>query len=79
MAEKPKTTGVSPKVPFQAIASIITFLLAYFAVDLSPELSGLIAAVIGAIGGYQAPPGNVEGPTNADPAMPLGMDPRNVE
>jgi hypothetical protein len=54
---KNKTVGVSPKVPTQAIVSVVTFLLAYFGVDLSPEASAAIAAVLGVIGGAVAQPG----------------------
>lgn len=56
-----RTTGLSPKVPVQAITTVVVGLLAYFGVDLSPELSGAIAVVIGFAAGYIAPPAPVEG------------------
>lgn len=55
-----QTQGVSPKVPVQAIVTVATFLAAYFGVELSPEASAALAAVLGVVGGYVAPPGDVK-------------------
>lgn len=57
MKPKTETVGTSPKVPVQAIVSVIVFVLAYFGVELSPEGSAALAAVLGVIGGYLAPAG----------------------
>lgn len=54
------TKGVSPKVPVQALVTVAAFLAAYFGIELSPEVSGAIAALLGIVGGYVAPPGEVE-------------------
>ncbi len=59
MSQKPKTVGTSPKVPVQAIVSVVAFVVAYFGVELSPEASGAISALLGIAGGYFAPPGDV--------------------
>ena len=56
---KLKTVGVSPKVPVQAIVTVIVAALAYFGVELSAEVSGILAAIAGIIGGVAAPPGQV--------------------
>jgi hypothetical protein len=50
-----KTEGVDPKLPVQAITSIVVFLLSYFGIELDPEVSGALAVIIGAIAGYFAP------------------------
>lgn len=55
-----KTVGVSPKVPTQAIVAVVTFLITYFGIDLSPEVSGAISTVLGIVGGVIADPGEVE-------------------
>lgn len=54
-----KTRGVSPKVPVQAIATVIAFALSYFAIDLDPEVAGAIAVLCGIGGGVTAGPGDV--------------------
>jgi hypothetical protein len=81
----PRQIGLSPKVLAQLLAAAVTWALGYFAIDLTPELSAAIAAVVGAIAGYQAPAGAVahEWPTTSsdellarqiadDPAAPPG-------
>ncbi len=50
-----KTLGISPKVPVQAVVTIIVAALAYFGVELSPEVSAAIATLLGFIAGYLAP------------------------
>ena len=50
-----KTVGVDPKVPVQAVATVVTFLLAYFGIDLDPEVATGIAVVLGAGAGALAP------------------------
>lgn len=52
---KQKTKGVDPKVPIQALATIVAFVAAYFGVDLDAATSGAIAVVLGAVASYFAP------------------------
>lgn len=52
---KLKTVGVDPKVPVQAVATVVVALVAYFGVDLDAEAAGAVAAVIGIIAGILAP------------------------
>jgi hypothetical protein len=54
-----KTKGVSPKVPAQAVATLAVAALAYFGVDLSPEVSAAIGVVVGIVAGWFAAPGVV--------------------
>jgi hypothetical protein len=51
-----KTAGLNPKVPVQAIATLIVAALAHFGLDLDDELSAALAVVIGFAAGYIAPP-----------------------
>jgi hypothetical protein len=60
MDGKQKTVGVSPKVPVQAVVTVIAFCLTYFGVELSPEAAGGISAVLGIVGGVLASPGTVK-------------------
>lgn len=55
--EVSKTLGINPKVPAQAVASIVAFVAALAGFDLSPELSAAIATVIGLVAGFFAKPG----------------------
>lgn len=50
-----KTVGLSPKVPVQAITTVIVAAAAYFGIDLSPEVSAAIGTLIGFAAGYLAP------------------------
>lgn len=50
-----KTDGVSPKVPAQAIVTVLTFVLFLFGIELSVELSGALATLLGIAGGFLAP------------------------
>lgn len=61
------TVGLSPKVPAQAIATIVAFIATYFGLDLDTEVSGAIAVIIGWIAGMIAKPGVV-----VDPTLPSG-------
>lgn len=54
-----ETVGVSPKVPVQAVSTVVVFLLTYFGLDLSPEAAGVVSTVLGAAGGVLASPGVV--------------------
>lgn len=54
-----ETVGVSPKVPVQAVVSVVVFLLTYFGLELSPEAAGVVSTVLGAAGGVLASPGVV--------------------
>jgi uncharacterized membrane protein YkvA (DUF1232 family) len=44
-----KTLGVDPKVPIQALVTLAIAALAYFGIDLSPEVSGAIGVIVGII------------------------------
>lgn len=52
---KLKTQGLSLKIPAQAITTLVVGALAYFGVDLDPELSAALGVVIGFAAGYLAP------------------------
>jgi hypothetical protein len=54
-----KTEGVSPKVPSQAFATIVTFILAKYGIDLGTEESAAIATILGFLAGFATPPGRV--------------------
>jgi hypothetical protein len=54
-----KTQGVKPAVPWQAVGTIVTFLLAYFAVDLPPEVATALGVVVGGGAGALAPTGKI--------------------
>lgn len=55
-----KTIGVDPKVPVQAIATVIVALAAYFGLELSEEVSVALAVVLGTIAGIAAPAPNTQ-------------------
>jgi hypothetical protein len=69
--------GISPKVIGQLLATAISWALAHFAIQLDPAVSSVIAAALGALAGYVAPPGAVahQQPATASDDM---LDP-NVE
>lgn len=50
-----RTKGLDPKVPAQALAAIIVFVLAKFGLDLDADVSAAIATLIGFIAGVAAP------------------------
>ena len=50
-----RTEGLDLKVPAQAAATIIVFLLSYFGVDLDVEVAGAISVLLGFVAGYFAP------------------------
>lgn len=53
---KLKTAGlVHPKVPAQAIATLIVTALAYYGISLPPEVSAALGVVLGFAAGYYAP------------------------
>jgi hypothetical protein len=52
---KRKTVGLDPKVPVQAVATIIVFVASYFAIDLDPGVALALATVLGAGAGIVAP------------------------
>lgn len=54
-----KTVGVSPKVPLQAITTIVVFAAAYFGFELPPGAAGAIATLLGIVAGVRAAPGTV--------------------
>lgn len=55
----PKTAGLSPKVPVQAITTVLVALLAYAGINLEPSVSLAVATLLGFAAGYIAPPGPV--------------------
>lgn len=57
--QAPQTVGLSPKVPAQAVVTVIVFVFAHFGVDLEPELALALATVLGALAGVVARPGTV--------------------
>jgi hypothetical protein len=50
-----KTVGLAKKVPWQAGTTLIVAALAYYGVDLDPEVSAALGVVAGFIGGWFAP------------------------
>jgi hypothetical protein len=50
-----KTAGLHPKVPIQAVTTLLVAALAHFGLDLDDELSGALALVLGFAAGYLAP------------------------
>lgn len=56
-----KTEGVSPKVPWQAVVTLLVWALAYFGIDLPPEVALLVGVGAGAGAGVAARPGTVVG------------------
>jgi hypothetical protein len=53
---KRKTDGLDPKVPVQAVVTLLVAVLAYFGVDLDAEVAGALGVVAGAAAAYWAPP-----------------------
>lgn len=64
---KRKTVGVDPKVPVQAVVTAVVAVLAYFGIDVAPELAGAIAVVAGIVAGFLAPAPKVEPVTPVNP------------
>lgn len=54
-ATKRRTMGVDPKVPAQAVATIVVWVLAYFAIDLDAEVATAISVLLGIPFGVLAP------------------------
>lgn len=52
---KRKTKGVDPKVPTQAITTVLTFVLAKYAIDLDAATSGAVSVLLGVVIGAIAP------------------------
>jgi hypothetical protein len=59
MSPNVETVGVSPKVPVQAVVTVAVSALAFFGIDLSPEVSGALGVVVGFIAGVAAPAASV--------------------
>lgn len=57
-----RTCGISPKVPAQAIVTVLAFIVAHFGIELDDDVSAALAVILGAAAGYQAPPGDVVQP-----------------
>ncbi len=50
-----RTEGVDPKVPAQALATIVAFIAARYGLDIDRETSGAIAVVLGVLIAFFAP------------------------
>lgn len=50
-----KTVGIDPKVIAQALVTVLSFVLAKYAIELDAATSGAIAVILGAIIAYFAP------------------------
>lgn len=50
-----KTVGLNPKVPAQAVAVILTFLLGHWGVNLDADVAAAIATIVGFVVGVAAP------------------------
>jgi hypothetical protein len=50
-----KTVGLAKKVPWQAGTTLIVAALAYYGVDLDPEVSAALGVVAGFVAGVGAP------------------------
>jgi hypothetical protein len=50
-----KTVGVDLKVPIQALVTLAVSALAYFGIDLDPEVAAAIGVLVGVIAGALGP------------------------
>lgn len=57
---KTKQRGLSPKLLSDLLTSVVTFVLAYYALDVDADTSAFIAKGIGFVVGVIVPPGKVE-------------------
>lgn len=57
---KVKTKGISPKVVADFLATAASFAIMYYGLDVDPELSALLAKLLGSGAGITAPPGKIE-------------------
>jgi xanthine/uracil permease len=57
---KKETVGVDPKLPIQAIVTILVAVAAYFGIELSEELSVALGVVLGAVAAYFGPAASVQ-------------------
>jgi hypothetical protein len=55
MGMKRKTLGVDPKVPAQAIVTILVWLLAHYGIDLDADVSAAVSILVGVLLGVFAP------------------------
>lgn len=55
MAMKIRTQGIDPKVPIQALATVIAFVATYFSLNIDGEVALAIAVVLGGAAGYFGP------------------------
>jgi hypothetical protein len=55
MSSKRRTMGVDPKVPAQAVVTILVWLLAHYGIDLDADVAAAISVVIGVLLGVLAP------------------------
>lgn len=62
-----RTDGISPKVPTQAVVTLIVAALAYFGIELDAEAAGALGVLAGALAGAWAPPGDVRPVRQNDP------------
>lgn len=56
---KKETQGLDPKVPVQAIALVLSFVLSYFAIDLPVEVALAVSTLIAGGAAYFAPAARV--------------------
>lgn len=46
---KRKTVGVDPKVPAQAVVTILVWLLAHYGIDLDADVAAAISVIVGVL------------------------------
>lgn len=52
---KRRTVGIDPKVPIQALVTVLVAIAAYYGIELDKETSAALAIVLGTVAGYFAP------------------------
>lgn len=65
-----KTVGLNPKVPAQALTTLVVFVLARFGIDLETEVALALSTIIGFAAGVIAPPAPTLIVGTKDPAGP---------
>lgn len=55
MSSKRRTLGVDPKVPAQAIVTILVWLLAHYGIDLDADVAAAVSIIVGVLLGVLAP------------------------
>ncbi len=54
-----KTVGLSPKLVASVVTAVLSWLVARYGIELDDETSAAVAAVLLAVAGFVAPPGEV--------------------